>query len=1450
MSSSNPSLLQNGVVTATRESCAVCIIFSWIALMNVSCPSMNPTLRKDGFIKIVERDLTEKDKALHEAWGLRRPNVFQLTVQHDKRSKKGTEASVTEDNESRMDVDEQYDNDDATSVNTEDSSNQKNALKEAKKRSSKPSSATRVMPPDECRANLRLLFEREAELCSLIFGRRGPFERGYISPEGAGSAASKVSASASSSVLANGASADSFFMDVIAVPPTRYRPASVMGDSTFENPQNELLSKVINTAAQVRDLNNALQRYTSKSALENLPPGSSEEDLAAAEKAVAKLRVQAYESLLGSMIQLQVDVNSFIDSNKNPQANSGRPVPPGVKQGMEKKQGLFRKNMMGKRVNFAARSVISPDVNIETNEIGVPPVFAQRLTYPERVTPINAERLAALVINGPQKYPGAVSVRMEDGSETMLSRLSKEDRIALARTLLTPQMELSRSFKGHFANVPGAPQTPFSAKVVMRHLQNGDILLLNRQPTLHKPSMMAHKARVLLGERTIRMHYANCNSYNADFDGDEMNMHFPQSEAARSECYNIANTDNQYLVPTSGNPLRGLIQDHVVAGVWMTCKDSLFDRGEYQQLLYGALRPEDDYSGGGRVITLPPAIIKPKALWTGKQIISTILLNIQPPPPAQGLNLHSKAKVAGRYWGKDHAMEEIVIIADGELVSGVLDKSQFGASAYGLVHAVYELYGAETAGKLLSILSRLFTKFLQHRGFTCRMDDLTLSSNGNASRREILEKSQLEGRNAALRTVGLADEDPESGATQQNLLTRLEEVLRDDLKLAALDAESMSASNEITSAVIKACIPDGLHRTFPHNHMQMMTVSGAKGSPVNVSSISCMLGQQALEGRRVPVMVSGKTLPCFKPFETSAISGGYVAGRFLTGIRPQEFYFHCMAGREGLIDTAVKTSRSGYLQRCLIKHLEGIHIAYDQTVRNNDGTLLQFHYGEDGLDVTKAKYIEQFDFTARNTNSFMERHQLKQLETLQERGMLDVDSAPAHMKKALKKPAKHRPAMSLFNPARYLGSMSEAFAKRVEDFVEENPSQILSLDKKTLKKLTKEGKAPVQKMKLSRSKTNVEQFRSINSVLYRKSLVEPGEAVGLLAAQGIGEPSTQMTLNTFHFAGHGAANVTLGIPRLREIVMTASQKIQTPIMRLPALSEISRDDLRQICKDGSRLVMSQVVEEAIVTEKISQKSAETGFTRKKTYSVRLNFYPMEECESEYSTNSAQILHALEVTFAPVLERELFKELKRLKRDRQLQQQSIGKGQRFTDQPTERDDEEDGQPAEAPKRKEKQRKGINNDSDTSDDESDGGDGDADDARRKAKSGQNSSYHDDEASEGEESDPPTEDEMDADTPPTSAAPSSRTRGSDDGSDDESEDEELAAAAMEIENNLQERSMFISDFRFDTRKSTWAEFDLALKNNSEKPLLINVVETACQKSVIHESESPRLVVSRELR
>ncbi|KAF9653451.1 beta and beta-prime subunits of DNA dependent RNA-polymerase [Thelephora ganbajun] len=1321
-----------------------------------NCSAFGHTFRKEGHTKIIEYELTKKQKDIHNMLEIRRPSVLSSiptgnsSGQGPKRGDSDVEVS---DAESERGGPTASDEEQEQERNEQPAKSASGKIKGARGRNE------RVVAPEEVRAHLRRLYANEVVMCSLLFGRHGPF--------------AKLSKGGYSL-----ASADMFFMEVIPVTPTRFRPPAKLGDTLFEHPQNELLTRLLNTSYRLRDLNAELNAVSMKSA-------EYDEDV----------RRSVLQDLLNTLVQLQIDVNSLIDSSKNPQpVRKGKLPPAGVKQGLEKKEGLFRKNMMGKRVNYAARSVISPDVNIEPNEIGIPPVFARKLTYPEPVIPANLEKLRQAVINGPDHYPGAKMIEYEDGRLQSLDKLSRDQRKALANTLLTVSESASGSTHGSYI-----PKGAVNKKVY-RHLEDGDILILNRQPTLHKPSMMCHKARVLLGEKTIRMHYANCNSYNADFDGDEMNIHFPQNQIARAEAYHIANTDNQYLVPTSGKPLRGLIQDHVVAGVWMTNRDTFFTREEYFQLLYGALKPEDGLSHhSGLLVTLPPAIVKPRALWTGKQIISTIMKNITP-SIAEGLNLNAKAKVPGMLWGKESG-EDKVIFMDGELLCGILDKSAFGASDYGLVHSVYEVYSAEIAGKLLGILSRLFTKFLQHRAFTCRMDDLALTPKGNARRRELLI------RGAGLGTDAAIENFPSLAGVQEKkrgpaLKTLLEGVLRDDGKMAGLDMTVKKKMASLTKSIADAVMPYGLLRHFPHNHMQVMTQSGAKGSTVNAQQISCALGQQELEGRRVPVMVSGKTLPSFKPFETKAIAGGYIASRFLTGIKPQEFFFHCMAGREGLIDTAVKTSRSGYLQRCLIKHLEGICVHYDHTVRGSDSSVLQFHYGGDSLDVTKQKHLTQFEFMAQNQVSFVNRYQPRNAL-----GLVDDRQALEYMKKVIKKSVKRvgvsrrskrdalDPALTKFSPSGYLGATSEKFAENVNKYIKANPDGLF--------KVKDEGDTlPKVKRKAKHGLVKKAQFQALMNVKYMRSLIEPGEAVGLLASQGIGEPSTQMTLNTFHFAGHGAANVTLGIPRLREIIMTASTKPKTPSMRITVRPGRGVEEIKKFCKTASRLTLSQVVDSVVVTEKLVTEQGQ----RNKVFTIKINFFPEEEYRTEYDITPAEIKKSFGIKFAQVMKKEIQIELKKLDADLKSQISALGKGEAEKESRSGRgvaaEDADDDEPA-AP---------------ADDGASEVGDGDADTAKRARQQAEQVSYESDEESEEALDDEAIE--------AIYTEPGKETEGD--------EEKSKAKGSSSVEHQFHLNLPVASSFKFTTKQCT---IQLTFGADIPKLLLVGLVERTCAKTVVRE-------------
>ncbi|KAI9026955.1 hypothetical protein DFJ74DRAFT_704381 [Hyaloraphidium curvatum] len=1362
-----------------------------------NCRASNPGFRKEGYLKVFEKKESDKMRRKNEGKGLTRTSILDFVnaatkEQQAAKAVLATEGAGTSEASPSALVDDEAEesseaeeDDEMMDQDSEDedmeSTSEAPARATVSKTARKPT-GDRYLTPLEIKAHMELLWSKETMILDLVFGHTDP------------------------RTLEKKSDPSIFFFELIPVAPTKFRPASKMGDQTYDHPQNTNLTKILKANVLLADLR-----------AQNAPG----------------------DRMLRTWMDLQGEINALFDTSKA--GDKAKNSPPGIRQILEKKEGLFRKHMMGKRVNYAARSVISPDVMVEGNEIGIPPYFATRLTYPSPVTPHNVHILRQAVINGPKKWPGATHIQQEDGNLVSLAYLDEVARTALANSLLTSP---HTAFNSPYANVP---------KVVHRHLVNGDFLLLNRQPTLHKPSIMCHTARILKGEKTLRMHYANCNTYNADFDGDEMNVHFPQNEVARAEAMLIARNDLQYLVPTSGGVLRGLIQDHVDAGVHMCDKRTLFTKDEVMQLVYAALRPEGGVGHGGvgdgnveeevqigrrgRIIMIPPAIIKPVLRWTGKQVISIVLLNIT--ATHKPLNLVSKARVSAKYW-HGAPEEERVEFMDGELLTGVLDKNQFGASADGVVHAVYEVYGARYAGKLLTVLGRLFTTYLQHRGFTCGIDDLRLTGDGDKKRRSILSQAPERGREAALEfaRISVGRGQP---VDKSELRDVLEKALRSDDQMKALDSAFKSAMNKLTTEAIGACMPNYLDKLFPENGMQLMTVAGAKGSAVNTSQITVCLGQQELEGRRVPTMVSGKTLPSFRPFETNPIAGGYVAGRFLTGIRPQEYYFHCMAGREGLIDTAVKTSRSGYLQRCLIKHLEGLKVHYDSTVRDADGSVVQFYYGEDSLDVMKQKSLTNFKLWAMNYGEIVDK--VKPAEIVKGGRVNTSPEIEAQMKEAVRSPDAPT-TMSIYSPSKHLGSTSERFAKELDDYIKKDPDGLL-------------GKSDDKAKKKSRSNLNGRKFRSLMQLKYLLSLVDPGEAVGVLAGQGVGEPSTQMTLNTFHFAGFGAANVTLGIPRLRELLMTASTRIKTPLMTLPLLPHVTEQEKLELCSQLSRLVLSQITKSVEVQERISKSS--TG-ARLKTNVVRIQFWSEEEYGDEFGLTKAQLEAVLEKRFVQHLYRAIDREFKKfgvkVSKSKDADDGEIGKPQKRMGDgiaPARRaGGDDDDERAAGPERDEDDGAGARAQEPDSDEDDDEGDDREEDEEANevygtpsaARGGSKATYdapdEDEEelirAARREAGDLGDDDEdLESGTNPSQR----HATGSGDGESlaEDQEEEERDHKGRTAEERVLASTKHISRYLFDRRGGSWVEVHLSFDSDAHKLLMLGLVESVLGKVVIQE-------------
>ncbi|KAM3414009.1 DNA-directed RNA polymerase subunit [Cercospora zeina] len=1314
-----------------------------------SCGGIGHKYRKDRAVKIFKTPLKEKDAIAMVQAGLKAKDPMvelrrKLRLEQNRKRKRDEDEGVAD-----MDNSSEEDGDDVNMDESEDEPEivggavLDDAMESPARKQSKSGAEQEYLNPQRVHAHVQQLFDCDGEVLSLVYGR----DRRKDGP----------------------LSADMFFVKAILVPPNQYRPeAKTDSNSIAEANENRHYRDILAECDQISEVQRELTGY---------------------KPVEPRYRERTYLDLETRWIALQECVNSLVDKNLAPvSGRAATQVPDGVKQKLEKKEGMFRKYMMGKRVNFAARTVISPDPNIETNEIGVPPVFAVKLTYPEPVTQYNIEELQLAVRNGPHIWPGAVAIESENGSVVKLERKNAEERTALANSLLAPSSS---------ATVQG-----IRPKKVHRHLNNGDIVIMNRQPTLHKPSMMCHRARVLPGEKTLRMHYANCNTYNADFDGDEMNMHFPQNELARAEALSIADTDHQYISATAGNPLRGLIQDHISMSVWLCSRDMFFERGDYMNLLYAALRPENGHCVNGRMETLPPAIIKPKPLWTGKQVISTVLKNLTP-HGAQGLTMNSKSTTNESMWGPGGKGEADVTFKDGELIQGILDKKQIGPSSGGFVNAVYEAYGHTIAGRLLSVLGRLLTKLEHMRAFSCGVEDVIFTRNGEVNRRKALADAENIGLAVASKYVTLDAQQPKSD--DKELRRRLEDVMRDDAKLHTLDSLLNGETAKLSGEVSKACMPDGLAKPFPKNQMQTMTTSGAKGSKVNANLISCNLGQQVLEGRRVPVMVSGKTLPCFKPFETNVRAGGYIVDRFLTGIRPQEYFFHAMAGREGLIDTAVKTSRSGYLQRCLIKGMEGLRVEYDSSVRNTeDGSVVQFLYGEDGLDIGKAKYMSDFKFTAENYLSLF--HSMNMGEAF---GTLVSDDAKDANKVAEKKFRKtgdlgaSDPALAQYPPARHIGSVSEKILADSREWVDKNEMRLIKDKKKNI-----DGTV---------SKKN---FQHILDVRYMKSVVEAGEAVGVVAGQSVGEPSTQMTLNTFHLAGHSAKNVTLGIPRLREIVMTAATKISTPQMTLRMGNGTSLEEAKKFAKGISKLTLAEVIDRVTVSEAIGTG---TAYAEAKKYEIRLDFFPSEEYKKEYAITIGDVVNTIERHLLEWLQTKVRKELKKagdlssIKAVEKAMAAEVGESAGPIEQ-------ERAQP-------QAERQGGDDDSD--------GEGDDDATRDKAKSNKQQGGYDDQEDDEEvairnrNASPEPEDQDDDEGYRSSR--SSSPESEDDAKSDTKRSRKVTAAAREARIKSNELTSDISQFSFDDKDGSSCTFTLEYDSSTAKILMLALVEQGLHEAPI---------------
>ncbi|XP_066583647.1 DNA-directed RNA polymerase II subunit RPB1 [Prorops nasuta] len=905
---------------------------------------------------------------------------------------------------------------------------------------------------------------------------------------------------------------DWMIVTVLPVPPLSVRPAVIMYGSAKN--QDDLTHKL----ADIIKSNNEL--------LSNEQAGA------------------AAHVVLENIKMLQFHVATLVDNDmpNMPRAmqKSGKPLK-AIKARLKGKEGRIRGNLMGKRVDFSARTVITPDPNLRIDQVGVPRSIAQNLTFPEIVTPFNIDKMQELVRRGNSQYPGAKYVVRDNG-----------ERIDLRFHPKPSDLHLQCGYK------------------VERHIRDGDLVIFNRQPTLHKMSMMGHRVKVLPWS-TFRMNLSCTSPYNADFDGDEMNLHVPQSMETRAEVENIHVTPRQIITPQANKPVMGIVQDTLTAVRKMTKRDVFIEKEQMMNILM--FLPSWD----GKMPQ--PCILKPKPLWTGKQIFSLII-----PGNVNMIRTHSThpdEEDDGPYkWISPGDTK--VMVEHGELVMGILCKKTLGTSAGSLLHICMLELGHEVCGRFYGNIQTVINNWLLLEGHSIGIGDTIADPQTYLEIQKAIKKAKEDVIEVIQKAHNMELEPTPGNTLRQTFENQVNRILND-----ARDKTGGSAKKSLTE----------------YNNLKAMVVSGSKGSNINISQVIACVGQQNVEGKRIPFGFRKRTLPHFIKDDYGPESRGFVENSYLAGLTPSEFYFHAMGGREGLIDTAVKTAETGYIQRRLIKAMESVMVHYDGTVRNSVGQLIQLRYGEDGLcgeavefqnlptiKLSNKAFEKKFKFDPTN-----ERYLRRIFNEDIVREMMGSGEVISELEREWEQLNRDRTALREIFPSgeskvvlpcnlqRMIWNVQKIFHINKRAPTDLSPMRVIQGVKDLLEKciivagedrLSKQANenATLLFQCLVRStlctKCVSEEFRLSSEAFewligeietrFQQAQVSPGEMVGALAAQSLGEPATQMTLNTFHFAGVSSKNVTLGVPRLKEII-NISKKPKAPSLTVFLTGAAARD---------------------------------------------------------------------------------------------------------------------------------------------------------------------------------------------------------------------------------------------------------------------------------------------------
>lgn len=918
-----------------------------------------------------------------------------------------------------------------------------------------------------------------------------------------------------------------------------------------------------------------------------------------------------------SLEQLEQLITVYLDTDGKKQTvfkhKSGAPRSTIISR-IKGKTGRFRANLMGKRVDASARSVVSPSPHVDLDQVGIPESMACILTIgPVYVNHINKKLLQESVRRGAVCVGGAHRVLKRDGRVIFLEYAV--DRNEIAEDLAVGDQ-------------------------VERYIRDDDVVLFNRQPTLHMGGIMAHRVKVIPGIYTLLQNPGAAKPYNADYDGDEMNIHVPKGEQAQAEARSLLSIEQCLINPATNSLAVSMVQDAIVAGALFTERDRFLDRSTVYQILravkYNVERGETQVGQEEFVCiesALPsPAVLKPRMLWTGKQIFSMLLPKwLHVDVVQSGLRRGLSVQVSQR---QTHTLQSVmdfedrhVVIRDGTLLCGTLDKRFLGGSRSSIAHRIAMEGSLQQATRFISDVQRLLHEWFSRLGFTMKYHDCVL---GSAVHRKIFR-------------------------TMQHGACTVDAVAKYVVRAADDHGEAENRVRGMLARVMKSATTNGVawlrdrNSTKKRNGLLDMVSTGSKGSEPNIHQLAVAVGIQIVGGKRIPINPqTGRTLPCYAHFSNTSESLGLIRQSYVDGLSPQSFFMHNIAGREGLVRTSIMTSDTGYLQRSLVKALEDLVVAADRGVYDSAGRMVQVTYGGDGYDPTRVSRVPA-EFLACSTSVL--RHKVKwfadeiQDPCTNRMVIVSEELCDAFCTRFIK--LRHEYRQQITHPLaneidRYL-----LLPINPEDIVHSVFSSTGSVtgsrdhpqwstpraDNSSIRGLPRSGRAAIRVLEKIMKKHHTSQewpprrIEDIYDIIIKcmpaprqaglrlallwalrpcramqlgsKRLVHiaayimgrddwasipAGYACGIIAAQSIGEPSTQLTLNSPHHSGRGVSRVTMGVPRLKEIIEGRKDgNIQTPCMIVPVRAN-TQAEAKRVATRLRRVDLSAVLRTSFIAE--------------------------------------------------------------------------------------------------------------------------------------------------------------------------------------------------------------------------------------------------------------------------